>query len=310
MPRSPATRIFQHMLQPRGADGHAVVWALVLTYGGQEEITAACIDSLLAADHPALRILLIDNDSFDGSGARLRDRYPQIAYLNTGGNLGYAGGNNRGIAFALERGADYLLVINNDTVIEPSCITRLVEVAESRNDIGAVAPKILYYDAPDRIWFGGGRFSRVRVMGQHLREMDLDDPAEPPREEPITFVTGCCFLMPTAVARAVGSFDERFFMYAEDLDLSLRMQVAGLSLLYQPAARVYHRQPPNAEGKPWQVRFRDRNRRLIAASHYGVLERLRFYAFFYPSRAVRFAQYVGRGKWAHARAIIAGAFGR
>lgn len=298
------------MPQPQEPSPQPVVWALVLTYGGQEEITAACIDSLLAADYPALRTLLVDNDSFDGSGARLRDRYPQIAYLNTGGNLGYAGGNNRGIELALERGADYLLVLNNDTVIEPDCVTLLVDVAESREGVGAVAPKILYHDVPDRIWFGGGRFSRVRVMGQHLREMELDDPAEQPRQEPITFVTGCCFLMPAAVARDVGLFDERFFMYAEDLELSLRMQRAGLSLLYQPAARVYHRQPPNAEGKPWQVRFRDRNRRLIAVSHYGLVDRVRFYIFFYPSRAVRLAQYLARGKWAHARAIIAGAFGR
>lgn len=285
------------------------VWALVLTYGGQEEITAACIDSLLASDYPALTTLLIDNASFDGSGERLRDRYPGIAYLNTGGNLGYAGGNNRGMAYALERGADHVLVLNNDTIVEPDCISRLVATAGAEPKVGLVAPKILYFDLPDHVWFAGGDFSPAKAIGIHRREMERDDAGEPPRTDPITFATGCCFLMPAGVVRSAGMFEESFFMYCEDVELSLRVARAGYRLLYQPAARLYHRQPPGVpDSSPFQIRHRDRNRRRVARMHLTPAQRLRFYAFFYPSRAVRFTQYVMRRRWQHAAAIVEGAF--
>ena len=99
-------------------------------YGG-EDVTVACIDSLLAQDYAALRVLLVDNASPDGSGARVRARFPSIEYLNTGANLGYTGGNNRGIRYALEKGggAGFLLVLNNDTVLDPSCVSTLMQSA-------------------------------------------------------------------------------------------------------------------------------------------------------------------------------------
>lgn len=284
-----------------------VVWAVVLVYGG-EEVTAACIDSLLASDYRALRILLVDNASPDGAGERLRDRYPQVAYLQTGANLGYAGGNNRGVARALEQGAAYVLVLNNDTVVERDCVARLVETARTQERVGIVAPKILYFDLPDRIWFGGGRFSPARAMGVHLREMTPDERPAVPHVEEITFATGCGFLMPADIARTMPLFDEQFFMYCEDAELSLRLRRAGYRLLYQPAARVYHREPPVPRPSPFQIRLRDRNRRRIVARHYGLVDRLRFAAFFYPSRVVRLAQHLLRGEWPHVRAIIDGAF--
>src|SRR5688572_10915148 len=128
------------------------VWAIVLTHGGAEEITAACIDSLLAQDCGNLVVLLVDNASFDGSGERLRDRYPQVRYMNTGGNLGYTGGNNRGMRFALDQVADFLLVINNDTVVERTCVSELVRSVPAASRVGAIAPKILYWDDPRTIW--------------------------------------------------------------------------------------------------------------------------------------------------------------
>src|SRR5438552_2437989 len=114
-------------------------------YGG-EDVTADCIESLLSQDQPGLRILLVDNAATTGEGQRLRERFPAIAYLDTGGNIGYSGGNNRGIAYAMEQGAAYCFVVNNDTRLEPTCVSRLVQVAESSDRVGAVAPKILYFD--------------------------------------------------------------------------------------------------------------------------------------------------------------------
>lgn len=289
-------------------DPRPSVWAIVLTHGGAEEITAACIDSLLSQSYGNLVVLLVDNASFDGSGARLRDRYGGIRYLNTGGNLGYTGGNNRGMRYALEHGARYVLVLNNDTVLDPGCVAVLVQSANEAGRFGALAPKILYWDDPKTIWFAGGDFSRLRALGMHRREGQPDDPTEAARLEPMTFATGCCFLMPADVARETGGFREDFFIYCEDAELSLRLHRAGYPMYYQPAARLMHREPPGRRlASPFGARLRDRNRRRLVRQHYALGERVLFSLWFYPTRLVRFLQHLALLDWAGAKAIVAGA---
>ena len=283
------------------------IWAIVLTHGGAEEITAACIDSLLDQDYPNLTVLLVDNASFDGSGERLRDRYPGNRYLNTGGNLGYTGGNNRGMEYAINNGAQHVLVLNNDTVVERSCVSILAKSAKEAGRFGAIAPKILYWDDPAHIWFAGGDYSMMRAIGMHRGLGRADDPAEAPRLEPMTFATGCCFLMPAAAAREMGGFREDFFIYCEDVELSLRLTKEGYPMYYQPAARLLHREPPGKRlASPFATRMRDRNRRRLVRQHYGLARRALFAAWFYPTRVVRLAQHLMKGDFAGARAVVAG----
>jgi len=204
-----------------------------------------------------------------------------------------------------------VLVLNNDTVVEPSCVSTLVASAEQHGLPCVVAPKILFYDEPERIWYAGGDLSYVRAAGRHRGERTLDDPLEAPRVEPITFITGCCFLMPAAVARDVGGFREDFFIYCEDVELSLRLGRAGQAMVYQPAARLLHREPPTStHPNAFQIFHRDRNRRRMARQHYGILQRIAFAAWFYPTRAARLAQYVARRDWDRARAIVSAAVAR
>jgi hypothetical protein len=283
------------------------VTAVVLNWCGEDD-SRACLGSLLAADYRALTLLLVDNGSPDGSGERLHAAFPGIAYLQTGANLGYTGGNNRGIAWALEAGAEHVLVLNNDTVVERDAVTCLVDAATAGPGVGAVAPKILYFDAPDRIWFGGGEFSPLRGAGVHQRQRERDVPGADPGVRDITFVTGCCCLLSAEALRRVGGFAEDFFAYVEDVELSLRLSRAGYRLLYQPAARVLHRVSPGAPTPPsaFQILHRDRNRRRLARRHFNWLDRLRFAGWFYPSRVVRLAQYASRGDWARASAVWRG----
>lgn len=278
---------------------------------GGEQITAECIESLLRQDHPSLTILLVDNASPDGAGTRLRDRFPQIRYVQTGSNLGYTGGNNRGIRLALDSGAEFVLIVNNDTALDSRCVSLLVDSARQGDRVGAVAPKILHYEDPTRIAFAGGDYSIVRALGRHRRAAERDDPAEAPRLDEITFVTGSCVLLPATVARALGGFREDFFMYCEDVELSLRLRRGGYRMYYQPAARVLHHEPiGHTLSTPFASFHRDRNRRRIVRAHYTALQRLAFAAWFYPTRIVRCAQYLLRGDWRGVRAIIAGAVAR
>lgn len=281
------------------------VTAVVLNWCG-ESVTAACLRSLLASDYPALEVLLVDSASPDGSGTALHAAFPDLPYLQTPTNLGYAGGNNRGIEWALERGCDYILIINNDTEVAPDAVRQLVDVASADARVGAVAPKILYHAAPDRIWFGGGEFRRTRALGVHYSEGQRDgERLAPPRE--VTFLTGCCLLLPAPVLRAIGGFQEDFFAYVEDVELSLRLRQAGYLLLYAPSARVLHHVPLDGElPSPFQIYHRDRNRRRLVRRRYGTFDRIRFGAFFYPTRVCHAFRYLARRDLPRARAIWRG----
>ena len=291
------------------------VTAVVLNWCNEHD-TKACVDSLAAQDYPALGVLLVDNGSPDGSGPRLHARYPKVGYLQTGQNLGYAGGNNRGMKQAVDEGAEYVLVVNNDTVLDRSCVRELVQAVKGEQDtggqedelgVGAVGAKILRYDAPDRIWFGGGEFDRLRAIGRHVDENLADsNPAERDSRD-VTFLTGCCLLIPAETLRTMGVFRDDFFAYCEDVEFCLRVSRKRLRLVYAPTARLRHRVPPvGTLPSPMQIRFRDRNRRRIVRLHYGALDTALFFAWYYPSRLALMVRYALMGEIERARAVIKG----
>jgi GT2 family glycosyltransferase len=284
----------------------ARVTAVVLNWCNEHD-TKACVDSLEAQDYPALTILVVDNGSPDGSGERLHARYPDAQYLQTGQNLGYAGGNNSGMRRALEQGAEFVLVLNNDAVLDETCVSELVRAAQSNMNAGAVGPKILRYDSPERIWFAGGRFDQVRAAGIHLQENMIDaDPRESQVAEN-TFLTGCCILIPAATIESVGYFRDDFFTYMEDVEYSFRIMASGAKLLYAPAARLKHRVPPwGTEPSGAQIRYRDRNRRRMVRTHYGNGDAALFAIWFYPTRVLLMLRYALRGEMERARGIWQG----
>ena len=283
------------------------VTAVVLNWCNYDD-TVDCLDSLLNCEYKNLDILLVDNGSVDDSFERLNTSFPQIQFLQTGENIGYAGGNNRGIEKALHRDIDYVLVLNNDTILDPQSVSQLVNVAEEASlRVGGVVPKILYYDQPDRIWYAGGEFSPMRGLGIHWREGDLDQSGEEETVREVTFMTGACCLFSAEALRELKGFDEDFFAYVEDAELSLRMTDAGYKMYYQPKARILHRCPPlGTPPSPFQIRQRDRNRRRIMRKHGSLREHLPFLARFYLTRAILFGRYIITGDWPRAQAILHG----
>lgn len=288
--------------------------AIVLNWNGEHD-TAACLDALMGQEQVAMEILLVDNGSLDGSGERLRVRYPTVKYLQTGANLGYAGGNNRGIEWAVARGAEWVLVVNNDTVADVACVHHLITAARLDGRIGALAPLIVRFDAPDRIWFAGGSLSLVRALGRHdaegrtIRDIAIDGPDAEWRQ--CTFLTGCCILFRARALADTGLFREDFFAYVEDVELSLRLTRAGWLLGWVPAARLAHRVP--AEGlspSPMQIVLRDRNRRRMVRALYPWYLRLIFLGWFWPTRIISLLRYMLGGDWERSRAILKGASAR
>lgn len=280
------------------------VVVIVLTYCNEAE-AADCLRSLARSTYPALTVVLVDNASPDGSAERLRVQFPDIVHLQAGRNGGYTAGNNHGITWALANGADYIMVLNDDTEVDPACVSQLVAAA-TETEADAVAPLITYHGEPTVAWYAGGSYSRARVTAKHLCE---NEPVSASQERaPISFVCGCCFLARAEVFRAIGGFDESYFTYVEDLEFSVRMQRSGYRLLYEPQARVLHRIERAVQPTPRQIALRDTNRRRLVARHYGVVERLTFAAWFYPTRVLHLARYVGRRDWPRSRAIVDGMF--
>jgi GT2 family glycosyltransferase len=181
-------------------------------------------------DYANIEIVLVDNGSADGSAERLAAEFPEVRLIQNEKNLGFPAGNNVALRDALQRNPDYFLLLNNDTLVAPDFLSKLVKVAESDGKIGVVNPKILYFEPSDRIWFAGGFYkpwwNTGKVSGENRRDVGkYDDTRE------ITFATGCAFLIKTGVVRQVGLLDEIFFLGFEDLDWTVRALQAGIRLL-------------------------------------------------------------------------------
>jgi GT2 family glycosyltransferase len=245
----------------------AVVAAVVLSWNRRED-TLACLRSLAAAD-PAPHVILVDNASSDGTAEAVRREFPGLELIVNGSNLGFAEGNDVGIRRALEAGAEHVLVLNNDTEVDPGFLTPLLEEAAQRADAGALSPKILFADPPNVVWFAGAEYDpRSGYNGRHrgYREPDdgrFDSVVETGR------VCGAAMLVPREVLEKVGTFDSELFAYSEDTDWSLRAREAGYRHYVVPGSRVWHKvsAASGGESSPTALYYDLRNALVVAERH-------------------------------------------
>jgi GT2 family glycosyltransferase len=213
------------------------VFVIILNWNLKDD-TIACVDSVLASGYAGQQIVVVDNGSQDGSVQALTSRYGDTLYLIAHEeNLGFARGVNAGIRHALSQGADWILLLNNDTVIAPDMVERLITAADCQPDAGILAPAIFYYDQPDVVW---------RLGDRHHRWLPI--PTKVPPEEietqevlSVDYVTGCGMLVRREVFSVIGLFDPQYFMYYEDADFCRRAAKAGFSILCVAGARIWHK---------------------------------------------------------------------
>jgi GT2 family glycosyltransferase len=213
--------------------------SIILLNWNQPEFTLACLESLDHVEYPSFDVIVVDNGSVDNSVPLIRQRFPGVTLLENPENLGFAGGNNVGIQHALERGADYLLLLNNDTEVAPNMLRALVDVGEAEPGVGALGPKIYYYDHSNVIWSAGGAIDRFGEPS-HLLENTVDE-GLPDRVQDVDYVTGCAFMVKRRVVEAVGALDPRFFIYFEETEWCARIRRAGFRITYVPQARMWHK---------------------------------------------------------------------
>ena len=210
---------------------------ILVTYNGKED-TLECLDSLSGLTYQPRDVILVDQASKDGTAAAVRASFPWVHVIENPVNSGFAGGNNVGMRAALARGADCLFLLNNDTTVDPGLLEPLVDLAWSDARIGVVGPKMLYHGHPDVVWSAGGTVD-WRGNSVLLGEGSRDEPGGQPRD--VDFVVGCGLMVKRQVLEEVGLLDERYFIYYEETDLCARVRKAGYRVVYQPAARLWHK---------------------------------------------------------------------
>jgi len=222
------------------------VFIIIVNWNGMD-ITLECLSSLRQLSYSNSVIVLVDNASTDNSVQAVKQFAPEVTVLEMPQNLRFAGGNNQGIRHALERGADYILLLNNDATVDKDCLSQMVSRMLTDRRIAMVSPKIYYYSRPDTLWYAGGRISSWMGIMYHvgLREKDrgrYDSATD------LDFATGCCVLVSRELVENVGMLDESYFMYAEDADWSMRARMAGYRIVFEPKAFVWHKVSVTAGG--------------------------------------------------------------
>lgn len=217
------------------------LWIVILNWNGRAD-TLACLAALAKVDAPdGTEVLVVDNGSTDGSEAAIREAWPSVGFLQTGKNLGFAGGNNAGIEHALAAGADAILLLNNDTEVEPGFLRPMLAELEKDARVGIVGAAIAYHHEPERLWaFGGGRFDVATGWVRHLQQELAPDQLPGARTRHF-YITGCAMLLRAALLNEVGLLSTAYFHFCEDVDLCLRAQKAGWKLTVAPAARLLHK---------------------------------------------------------------------
>ncbi len=279
--------------------------ALIILNFNLKDAVLECLQSTSQLRHDVLELetIVVDNNSTDGSQEAIKKAYPSITFLETGANLGFAGGNNIGMKYALEHQADFVIVLNPDVYVDTNLVTALHKGFTNEN-IGITAPKVYFakgfefhkdrYSEEEKgnvIWFAGGEMDWNNIIGHH-RGVDEVDHGQYDDNQETAYASGNCMMIKREVLEKVGFFDEKYFLYYEDADFCMRVKKAGYKIMYTPTAKLWHKnaQASGGSGNPLQDYFISRNRLLFGFT-YGSLrtkfalfrESLRSF-FSYPTR--------------------------
>lgn len=203
--------------------------------------TLECLTSVYESDDEQFEVIVADNGSKDDSVAVLKAAFPQAKYLCHPVNLGFAEGNNRAIRLAMEGGADYIFLLNNDAILAKNTLSLLRRASMEHPNAAALGPKIFFYDEPLTIWYGGGEWDPQTALCKHT-DRDVNDADSNRRSiEPTQYVCGCALFSPIAHLEKVGLMDSRYFLNWEEIDWCYRMRKAGFDCLYVPQAKAWHK---------------------------------------------------------------------
>jgi hypothetical protein len=234
----------------------AKVFIIILNWNGLHD-TLECLDSVYGLDYPSFEVMVVDNGSSDDSVETIHSNFPQVVLIENKQNLGYTGGNNVGMRYALEHGADYVWLLNNDTVVDPDALAKLVDEAELSQEVGLVSPVIHFYESPEEVQFMGAYVDLLKFKISHICDQTELDCKIVQRN---LTLWGTALLIKRSVVETVGFLSEKYFAYSEDCDYSLRALKQNFCAKIRLDARIFHKDS-RSTGKqsPIQTFLRTRN---------------------------------------------------
>ncbi len=283
---------------------------IVLNWNGLADSRAALASLSACRVPPGWRgsLMLVDNGSTDGSVEAIRREFPAVEVVALNENRRFAGGNNEGLKRALAAGADAIMLVNNDTEAGGGLFDHLLGALERDPEAGAVAPFICFAEPRDVIWYAGGRCTPALGFAAH-RGLRQADRAQFMNVESTGYLTGCCLLASREAWLKVGPLDERYFIYAEDADWSLRARAAGYRLLFVPRARLWHKvSAASGAASPWKIYHRLRANLTLFARHATGIGRITWLPCFLAQQAALAAWLLSRGQVRAAFAVPRGLY--
>ncbi len=254
------------------------VYIILLNWNGKED-TLECLKSFEKIKYDNYQIIVVDNGSEDDSVVEIEKKYPKVKIIENKKNLGFAGGNNVGIKYAMDNNVDYVLLINNDTIVEKNFLTELVKIGDSDEKIGLLGSKIYFHGDKKRIWFAGGKINWLKNKGTHIGLDEIDE-GQYDKTKEVDYLTGCCLLIKRKVIERISGLEEDYFLYYEDTDYSLRAQKIGYKCVYVPESRIYHKISRSTKpGSASYVHYHVRNGLLMARRNGNILTRLALYPY-------------------------------
>lgn len=254
------------------------VHLVVLNWNGGDD-TIACLRSVSSVSSTHLAAWVADNGSSDDSLARVRREFPQVRVVENGVNLGFAGGNNTAINRALDGGAEFVFLLNNDTIVDPAIVDAFLDAAQRMPQAGVFGAKIYYHADPQRLWYAGG-FWDAKTLSFNERGAGEVDQGQYDQLTETEWVIGCAMFVRADVFRTVGLLEPKFFLNNEEVDFCSRVRRAGYTCAYVPQARLWHKVSVSfgGEDSPLKEYFSARNRLLWAQRNAPAGLRWRIYA--------------------------------
>lgn len=253
-------------------ENHKKKISIISVNYNQSAVTNQMLKSLSKLSWENVEIIIVDNGSFNEDYKKIDSFYDNVKIIYSAKNTGFAGGNNMGIKAST---GDYILLLNNDTEVDSGFIEPMLQLFELNPQIGAISPKIKYFDHPEIIQYAG--FSKINPFTLRMNAIGhkQKDSSAFNHANPTNFIHGCAVMVPREVIDRVGMMKEDYFLYYEEHDWSMAIKRAGYILYYQPGSVVYHKESVSVKkNSPLKIYFINRNRILFMRKNFNALIRL------------------------------------
>lgn len=286
-----------------------LVYIILINYNGYKD-TIECVKSIRKIKYSNYKIIIVDNASKDGSVKILKNNLNDCIILESKDNLGFSGGNNLAIKYALNNNADYVMLLNNDTLVEEYFLINMLNSFNQSSEIALVGCKIMYYPQTNIIWYGGGEINWFKFDNKHIGANEIDN-GQCDTQKEIDFITGCCMLIKSDIFKKTGLLSEEYFMYFEDMDFCVKTKECGYKMWYNPKAIIYHKIGASNGGKDslFSIEWCTKNRIIFIHKYKNKVSKFNFLLtniYFYIRQCLIYCKSRFQGRSGKAEAILKG----